>query len=570
MSKTTPAELPDSVEELRALLLLQQSEHAQLRDEHTELRAILDEYEAQGETLRATLDEYKVENERLAEAVRLLKSRRFGRSSERSPSTQLGIWNEAEAVVDLEGADVGSGGAEDEEDTIEVPAHTRRKQGRGGRKPLPDHLPRVEIRRDLEDHEKVCPNDPTHALTRIGEERAERLIYEPAKLYVEVEIRDKYACGTCKDGVACREPSAQPIPKSMASSSLLAQVATAKYVDGLPLARQEKILARLGIDLPRATLASWMIRCGELVAPLTDRLLEQIRGGAYVLADETPFQVLKEEGRRAASQSYLWALRLEDPQHPLLYYEYAPSRSGDVAERLLEGFTGYLQTDGYGGYDRFDDPKSEEWSKVVHVGCFVHARRKFDEALRGQGGGKAKGPNKKSTKSRVAQQGLSRIDKLFKVERKYRDLSPEDRYRRRQEELAPLIEELREWTTGALGRVPPTTLAGKAVAYLDRQWPKLERVLEDGRLELSTNAIERAIRPFVVGRKAWLFADTPSGATASARLYSLVETARANGVEPWRYLQTIFARLPEATSRGDYEALLPSNLADELSRIDLR
>jgi transposase len=548
MSKTTPAELPDSVEDLRALLSLQQG--------------VIDEHAKEKTRLEQTLDEYKVENERLAEAVRLLKRQRFGRSSERSPSEQLGIFNEAEVVVDAE--DTAETKAEADGDTIEVPTHTRRKHG--GRKPLPENLPRVEVRRDLEEHEKVCRNDPAHTLTRIGEERAERLVYEPAKFYVEVEVRDKYACGTCKDGVACREPSPQPIPKSMASSSLLAQVATAKYVDGLPLARQETILARTGIDLPRSTLASWMIRCGELVAPLTDLLLERIQGGAYVLADETPFQVLKEEGRRAESQSYLWALRLEDPHHPLLYYEYAPTRSGDVAERLLEGLTGYLQTDGYAGYDRFDDPKSEPWSKVVHVGCFAHARRKFDEALRGQGGSKSK----KSPKSRVAEQGLSRINKLFKIERKYRDLSPEDRHRRRQAELAPLVEELREWTTGALGRVPPTSLSGKAVAYLDGQWPKLERVLEDGRLELSTNAIERAIRPFVIGRKAWLFADTPSGATASARLYSLVETAKANGVEPWRYLETVFTRLPEAKSRADYEALLPGNLADELNRIDLR
>jgi len=566
MSKTTPAELPDSVEELRALLFLEQREHAELHDEHAELRATLDEYKVQGETLRATLDEYKAENNRLAEAIRLLKSQRFGRSSERSPADQLGIFNEAEveADADAEGASEGEGAAEVGEDAIEVPAHTRRK--RGGRKPLPEHLPRVEVRRDLEDHEKVCPNDPNHTLARIGEERAERLVSKPAELYVEVEVRDKYACGTCKDGVACQKPSPQPIPKSMASASLLAQVATAKYVDGLPLARQEAILSRAGIDLPRATLASWMIRCGELVEPLTDLLLERIRGGAYVLADETPFQVLKEEGKRAESQSYLWALRLEDADHPLLYYEYAPTRSGDVADRLLEGFTGYLQTDGYAGYDRFDKIES----KVVHVGCFAHARRKFDEALRGQGKGKAKGKNKKSPKSRVADQGLSRINKLFKMERKYRDASAEERHRRRQEELAPLIEELRTWTIASKGRVPPASLSGKAIAYLDNQWSKLERVLEDGRLELSTNAIERAIRPFVIGRKAWLFADTPSGATASARLYSLVETAKANGVEPWRYLETIFARLPEATSHADYEALLPGSLAGELSRIEPR
>jgi len=394
-------------------VLLQQEEHA---EEQRQLEQKLEE----------TVAEYRAENERLAEYVRLLKHQRFGRSSERSdPVEQRGVFNKAEVVADVEGA----GEPEGDEDTIEVPAHRRR---RGGRRPLPEHLPRVEVLRDLEDSEKVCPHDPAHVLARLGEERAERVVYRPAELYVEVEIRPKYACGSCNDAIACRKPSPQPIPKSLASASLLAQIAAAKYVDGLPLARQEKILARLGLELPRATLAAWMIRCGELVHPLTDLLLEKIRESAYVLADETPFQVLKEEGKRAESQSYLWALRLEDRDHPLLYYEYAPTRSGAVVERLLDGFQGYLQTDAYADYDGFD----AEMSKETHV---------------------------------------------------------------------------------------------------------------------------------VIGRKAWLFADTPRGATASARLYSLVETAKANGIEPWRYLETIFARLPEASSRTDFEALLPGPLADALT-----
>lgn len=527
MDVTTPADLPDTVEELRAWVLVQQSEHA--------------EQKAQ---LEQTVAEYRAENARLAEYIRLLKSQRFGRSSERSDPDQPRLFNEAEILWDAQA---------EPEQPIEIPAHRRR---RGGRKPLPGHLPRVEVLRDLDPSEKVCPNHPDHVLQRLGEERAERIVYRPAELYVEVEIRPKYACGTCKDAIACTKPSPQPIPKSLASASLLAQIATAKYVDGLPLARQEKILERLGLDLPRATLAAWMIRCGQLVQPLTDLLLERIRDGDYVLADETSFQVLKEKGKRAESHSYLWALRLEDPGPPLLYYAYAPTRSGEVARGLLTGFQGYLQTDGYVGYDGFDQK-----SGVVHVGCFAHARRKFDEALRGQGLPKGKS-NK--TKAPIADQGLARINALFRVERGYREASPEQRHRLRQEQLVPLLDHLREWATAAKDRVPPTSLTGKAIDYLDSQWPKLVRVLEDGRLELSTNAVERAIRPFVIGRKAWLFADTPSGATASARLYSLVETAKANAVEPWRYLETIFARLPTATTSADYEALLPWRLAEDL------
>jgi transposase len=239
----------------------------------------------------------------------------------------------------------------------------------------------------------------------------------------------------------------------------------------------------------------------------------------------------------------------------MLYYAYAPTRSGQVARDLLTRFKGYLQTDGYSGYGGFDD----EASGVVHVGCFAHARRKFDEALRGQG----KSKDAKTKKQRLADQGLARINALFKTERSYAEASPQKRHGLRKEKLAPLLDGLRSWTLEAKGKVPPTSLTGKAIDYLDRQWPKLLRVLDDGRIELSTNAIERAIRPFVIGRKAWLFADTPSGATASARLYSLVETAKANGVEPSRYLETIFTRLPLATTPADYEALMPWRIAQE-------
>lgn len=550
MATPTPADLPDDIEELRALLHQQQTQHAREKAQLSEEKAQLEQ------RLEETVAEYRAENERLAEYIRLLKRQHFGPSSERTGSSaQPGLFNEAEALTDAAAKQgMAPEACPDADDgTIDVPAHKRR---RGGRKPLPEALPRRDILHDLEEHEKVCGNDPEHALVRIGEDVSERLVYEPAKIEVERHVRPRYACGTCKDGVSQRPPAPSPIPKSMATPSLLAEIAASKFVDGLPLARQEKILARIGIDLPRQTMAAWMIRCAGLAEPLVDLFLEAIRRGEYVLADETPFQVLKEKGKRAQSQSYLWALRREAPDHPLLYYEYAPTRSGEVARGLLEGFKGYLQTDGYAGYDGLG-----ESSGLVHVGCFAHARRKFDEALRGQPNGKK---TKTSSKHRVADQGLSRINALFKTERSYRDARPEERHQLRQEKLAPLLDALREWTTAAQGRVPPTSLTGKAIDYLDGQWPKLVRVLEDGRLELSTNAVERAIRPFVVGRKAWLFADTPSGATASARLYSLVETAKANGVEPWRYLEAIFTRLPLASTRADYEALMPWRLADEL------
>ena len=532
----TPADLTDSIEELRALVLLQAKKHEE------EKRQLESQYEQ-------AITEYSEEIAQLREYIRLFKSQRFGSSSERSDSSQLGLFNEAEAESNENDSETsGDGDSEEQVSTVDIPAHSRKR--RGGRKPLPDHLPREEIVHDLPEHEKVCVNDPEHHLTRIGEEKSERLVLKPAELHVEVHIRPKYACGSCKDGVKCEPPPLSPIPKSMASPSLLAQIVTSKFVDGMPLHRQQKMFARIGIDLPRATMASWMMRCAELAEPLTDLILESIRNGDHVLADETSFQVLKEKGKTAQSKSQLWALRGEDPAHPLLYYEYAPTRSGEVAQALLDGFKGFLQTDGYKGYDRFDEAPG-----VVHVGCFAHARRKFDEALRGQGRSKKK--SKPGPKKRLAEQGLLRINKLYEIERGYKNASPEERYELRKEELAPRLADLREWIDASKDRVPPKSLTGKAIDYLDGQWPKLMRVLDDGRLQLDTNAVERAIRPFVIGRRGWLFADTPRGATASARLYTLVETAKANGVEPWAYLEKLFSLLPMATCRADHEALLP-------------
>ena len=541
---TTPASLPGSIEDLRALVFTQQGQL------DTDAEQLL-RYEAQSakhqeETTKheQTIVEYSEEVSRLHEYIRLLKSQRFGAKSERTPPDQMGLFNEAEVLCD-EAASQDCAG----DDAIEVPAHTRKK--RGGRKPLPDSLPREEVLHDVAEDEKVCGNDASHALTRIGEEKLEQLVFIPATAKVLVHIRPKYACSFCKDGITVAPPPVQPIPKSFASASLLAQIVTSKYVDALPLYRQAKIFERIGVDLSRNTMASWVIRMGELVSPLTQRFLDEIRANSFVQCDETPFQVLKEDGKLATSSSYLWALRGGGLDRPLLYYEYDPSRSGEVPKRLLRGFEGFLQTDGYEGYTALGKEPN-----IVHVGCFAHARRKFDEALRGQKNSKNK-KSKPGAKVSLARQGLEQINKLYKIERSYADAKPEERLALRREKLGPKLEALRAWTLVSKDRLPPKSLAGKAISYLDSQWPKLVRVLDDGRLPLDTNAVERAIRPFVIGRRNWMFADTPKGAVASARLYSLVETAKANGLEPWAYLVKIFEALPTATTAEDIEALLP-------------
>ena len=534
----TAEPLPSTVAALRTLVIQRSAEiqarEAELRERDAELEA------------------RDAEIAQLREYVRLLRYQRFGRKSEQVPAEQLSIFNEAER----EGAEAASRAPA--QDEIQVPAHTRKK---GGRRPLPDSLPLIEVLHDLAEEEKVCPRDGSR-LVEIGRESSEQLEIIPAKLRRVRHLRPKYACPTCKQGVKVAPVPPQPIPKSIASPALLAHVATQKFVDGMPLYRQEVALQRIGVALPRSTLASWMGKVGHLAQPLVKLLQEEILATGFVQADETRFQVLKEPGRKATSLSYLWVLRAGGRDRPAVVYRYAPSRGGEVAEQLLEGVQGYLQSDGYAGYDGVGRRPG-----IVHVGCFAHARRKFHEALKAQAGGqKAKRRQRRGggAQGSKARQGFDRIRALYAVDKELCDLSPEERHHARLERLQPLLDEMREWLDHSLGTVTPQSLTGKALSYLDHQWPKLVRVLEDGRLPLDTNGVENAIRPFVVGRKAWLFADTVAGAEASANLYSLVETAKANGIEPFAYLHHVFTELPKATCREDFEALLPYRLDTSL------
>lgn len=509
-------------------------ETAALPEDVERLRALLIEREA-------AIEERDAEIAQLREYVRLLKSQRFGARSEKTPREQLGLFNEAEVLA---------ASAEDEEPAVEVAAHRRTRRGR---RPLPAWMPREEIVHDLPEEEKVCPHDGQR-LVEIGRESSEQLEFVPATARVLIHVRPKYGCPTCRTGVRIAPLPSQPIPKSLASPSLLAYVAVSKYADALPLYRQEQILGRIGIDLSRATLASWMVRAGELLQPLVNLMREEILNSGFVQCDETRFQVLREPGKRAQSLSYVWVQRGGPQDHPLVLYEYDPSRSAEVPKRLFEGFRGILQTDGYEGYGALGREPG-----IVHVGCWAHARRKFVEALQGAGRSRKKGGKRNPVKSK-AEAGLRFIQKLYAIERNAADATAEERLRLRQERSLPVAHALRRWLEEAKEAVVPQSLTGKAVAYLEAQWPKLARVFDHGQVPLDTNAVENAIRPFAVGRKNWLFADTVAGAEASANLYSLIETARANRIEPWAYLQHIFAELPKARTLDDIEVLLPHRL----------
>ena len=502
---TTPNQLPNDINALKSLVADQAVRNEQLQSQVTLLQ----------------------------EQLNLALAKRYAASSEKISPDQVCMFDEAEADVPaIEDAD---------DNVILVPAHKRKKRGR---KPLPDNLPRIDVIHELPESERHCDHDGL-LLAEIDEVISEQLDIIPARIQVIRHIRKKYAC-SCGQCIKTAPLPAQPIPRSMASPGLLAHIAVSKYQDALPLYRQETILQRIGVELPRATLANWMIQTGTLIQPVVNLLRDRLLDHDILQMDETTVQVLNEAGKSAQSKSYLWLQRGGPPDQPVVLYDYDPGRGAGVPKRLLADFSGYLQTDGYDGYNAVVTANG-----LIHVGCMAHARRKFSEAV------KAQGKNKKKGK---AHQGLVLIQKLYRVEKQARRRVPEDRYARRQQQARPVLDELRSWLDDSLPLVPPTSATGKALHYMHREWGKLIRYLDDGRIEIDNNGAENAIRPFVVGRKNWLFSASVKGVKASVNLYSLIETAKANGLEPYAYLRYLFTALPKAETVEVIETLLPGNV----------
>jgi transposase len=501
-------QLPDDVDALKALVVGQAKKHDEVVARNAQLQS-------------------KVIT--LQEQLNLALARRYAASSEKIAPDQIRLFDEAEVEAQAEPV---------EEVAITVPEHTRRKRGR---KKLPEALPRIDVIHELADDERACPHDGK-PLTEIGAVTSEQLDIIPAKIQVIRHIRKQYAC-SCGHCIKTAALPPQPIPKSLASPGLLAHITVSKYQDALPLYRQETILQRIGVDLPRATLANWMIQAGKLIQPLINLLRDRLLAYDILQMDETPVQVLKEPGKTAQSKSYLWVQRGGPPDQAVVLYDYDPGRGAGVPKRLLDGFQGYLQTDGYDGYNAVVAVNG-----LTHVGCMAHARRKFNEAVKAQGKKKQRGK---------AHRGLALIQKLYRVEKQIRKLTPEACHAHRYRHARPILDELRAWLDDVLPQVPPTSATGRALNYLNNEWDKLIRYLDDGRLAIDNNGAENAIRPFVVGRKNWLFSTSVKGVKASANLYSLIETAKANGLEPYAYLRRVFTELPQADSVEALEALLP-------------
>ena len=320
---------------------------------------------------------------------------------------------------------------------------------------------------------------------------------------------------------------------------------TVKYVDGLPLARFEHVLNRHGMPVPRQTLARWVIGASRLLQPLHNLLRDTLFDGAVIHMDETVVQVLKEPDKKPTTNSYMWVQTGGLPDRPVVLYDYDPRRSGEVPVRLLEGYRGYLMTDGYDGYNPLIRAGG-----ILHLACWAHVRRRFVDAARVQ----PKGRRGK------ADEAVALIGKLYGIERDHKDAGDEERLLARQQFSVPALATLQAWMEKTLPEITPQSALGTALAYLQKYWSRLTIYTERGDLPIDNNRCENAIRPFVIGRKNWLFSDTPAGAHASAVIYSLVQSAKANGVEPYLWLHRVLRELPAAKTVEDVEALLPWNL----------
>jgi len=492
---------------------------------------------------------HQAEIKLLKEQIRFLTDKLFGRRSEKHviDDKQLLLFEEKEDESYI---------PETIEPKIDVQPSARKKRGR---KAIPADLPRIEVIHDLDEKDKVCECGCIKA--RCGEETSEQYDVVPPKYRVILHIRPKYACRAC-EGVESENPtvmiapvSLALIPKSNATSGLIAQVIAHKFADALPFYRQSKIMARHGVIIPRSTLCNWTIRAADCCKVLLELLQKELLSGPLINIDETPTQVHNEPGRKNTSNSYMWVFCGGPPSAPVYIFSYDPTRAGQVPKDFLGDYTGYAQTDGYAGYNFLDTCKA-----IHHVGCMAHARRKFMEAAK-----VVVKPKDSKGMMTTADEAVLLIRKLYAIEKeaKVNGLDDEQKTALRRKKSKPVLDEFKTWLDEKSLITVPKSALGKAIAYTLSQWPRLIRYIDQGFVSPDNNRAENAIRPFVIGRKNWLFSNTPKGAESSAAFYSLIETAKANGLEPYHYLKYVFGKLPHARTTEDHKALLPQYLDRE-------
>lgn len=507
------------------------------------------------EVLAGELRITRTERDLLKEQLNKFKRQLFAASSEVSGQHQKDMFfNEAESLGSQAEPAAEEPGQDGEDDKIDVPAHKRAKRGR---KPLDPALPREVLRHELPQEQRVCPHDGAR-LSEIGVEVSEQLDIVPQQVRVIRHERVKYACPCCDGSLRLAARPAQIIPKGLFTESALAWIATSKYLDGLPLYRQAVLLGRFGgTDVSRNTVAGSMVRVGQAVQPVINLLRDELLDAPLVFGDETELQVLKEPGRAAQTKSYVWAQMTDGSGKagtgpPIRLFSYSPSRSAATAMGLYAGVrpNAVLMTDGYEAYDKIAQALG-----LVHLGCWAHCRRYFHDALQAL-------PKDRRGPDQLAVRFIDLIGKLYQVESQARreGVDTTELGRRRQLHSTPVLTAIEELLLANLHAALPKSLLGQALHYLASQWHKLKRYAEDGRYSIDNNVQENAIRPFCVGRRNWLFADTVAGANASANLYSLLQTCRVNGIDGYRYLRALFMALPRARTVDDYATLLPWRL----------
>jgi transposase len=488
--------------------------------------------------LQAELYAKTLHVEKLKAELALLKRARYGRSSERIEQLEL-------LIGELE-ADEAEHEAKEPAAAPDKPRSTN--SAPRGRQPLPAHLPRERV-----EHEApcACPACGSTRLSRIGSDEREVLEYVPSHFKVIVHVRPKLSCRACETIVQPPLPSL-PIERGRPGPALLAHVLVGKYCDHLPLYRQSGIYARAGVELDRSTLADWVGQCAALLAPLAEVINRHVKAGVTLHADDTPVPVL-DPGRQKTKTGRLWTLvRDERPWGsaipPAVSYLYSPDRKSEHAQRLLEGCSGFLHADGYAGFERLyvADPRTGQ-AELAEVACFAHARRKFVEVHA-------------NTASPLAMEALERIGQLFAIEAEIKGKDPAERHAARQQRSRPLLDGLKSFLERALSQISKKSSLAGAIRYSLTRWNALGRYTEDGRLEISNNAAERAIKPLALGRKNWMFAGSDAGGKRAATIYTILQTAALNGLDPEAYLRDVLATVADHPINR-IDQLLPWNWA---------
>lgn len=477
------------------------------------------ELEQKNESLSVRLQWYE-------EQFRLSRQQRFGSSSEKSSLEQISIFNEpeAEAVVFCS------------EPEIEEVLPEKKKRKKGHKASIIKNLPKHTIEHRLSAEESDC-QQCGNALHEMSKQVRTEITVIPAQVSLTEHVSYLYSCRCCEKNeinvpVIKAPTPASVIEKSLASASLVSYIMSRKYTEALPLYRQEQQFKQEGLKISRQTMANWMIKASHSwLKPLYEMMHTELLAKDVLHADETEVEVLREPDRPAVRKSYMWMYRTSGDSFPIVLYDYREGRSGSYPKEMLQGFEGYLHVDGYAGYHKVESAKL--------AGCWAHTRRKYDEALKSI-------PETSETAFTASRQGLDYCNRLFEIERSICDLDFSEKTKERQKQSKPIVDAYFAWLAVQKEQALPQSYLGKAITYSLNQKEKLQRFLEDGRIELSNNRAERSIKPFVIGRKNWLFSNTPKGAHASAMIYSVIETAKENKLKPFEYLQYLFEQLPNS------------------------